>query len=86
MSRLFLPAVSIEVVASARLVPEQFTWARRLHPIDRIEEYWLAKLGWWRPDDTIARDYFLLTTKTGLLVEIYRSRLTDGWYLQRLHD
>ena len=86
MSRLFLPALSIEVVAVRRTAPNSFTWERRLHPIERIEEYWLADIGWWRPDDHISRDYYLLTTKTGLLVEIFRSRLTSGWYLQRLYD
>lgn len=86
MSRLFLPALPIEVVVASRLVPEGFTWRHRLHPMEAIEEYWLADFGWWRNEGYIARDYFLLTTRTGLLVEIYHSLTTEGWYLQRLHD
>jgi hypothetical protein len=86
MSRLFVPGLPIEIVAANRITPQRFTWEHRLHPIERIEDYWLADFGWWRKESYIARDYFLLTTKTGLLVEIYRSLISDLWYLQRLHD
>jgi hypothetical protein len=86
MSRLFIPSLPIEAVAANRISPQRFTWGNISHPVNRIEEYWLADFGWWRSEDYVARDYFLLTTKTGLLVEIYRSLVTDLWFLQRLHD
>ena len=86
MSRLFLPGLPIEVAVVGKVTPQRFTWAKRQHPVNRIENFWITELGWWHPDHAIARDYFLLTTKTGLLVEIYHSHKDDCWYLQRLHD
>jgi hypothetical protein len=32
------------------------------------------------------RDYFKLTTTTGLLVIIYHDLIHDAWFLQRLYD
>jgi len=32
------------------------------------------------------REYFKLTTQTGLLVVIYLDLLNGKWYLQRLYD
>ena len=86
MTRLYIPAMPIEVVTMQSITPQRFVWARRQHPIARVEDYWIIDLSWWRPDDYIARDCFLVTTQTGLLAEIFRSRLTENWYLQRLHD
>jgi hypothetical protein len=39
---------------------------------------------WWR--EGIRRDYFKLTTTTGLLVVIFHDLDTGDWYLQRLYD
>ncbi len=41
-------------------------------------------MDWWRV--RIWREYFKLTTGTGLLVVIYRDLLSGAWYLQRLYD
>jgi len=86
MSHLWLEGVPIEVFTSQALWPTRLIWERRLHPVLRVEDYWLADFGWWRSDTRVARDYFLLTTTTGLLLEVFHNLITDAWYLQRLYD
>ncbi|MCB0209356.1 MAG: hypothetical protein KDJ52_08505 [Anaerolineae bacterium] len=49
-----------------------------------VAKRWRVDQDWWR--GRIWREYFKLTTKTGLLVIIYRDLLTGEWFLQRLYD
>ena len=41
-------------------------------------------MGWWRR--RVWREYFTLTTHTGLLVLIYHDVRDDSWRLQRVYD
>ena len=49
-----------------------------------FDNRWRVDGEWWR--GRIWRDYFRLTTATGLRVVIYHDLLTDEWCLQRLLD
>jgi hypothetical protein len=39
---------------------------------------------WWR--GRVWREYFTLTTSTGLLMEIFHNLTAGEWYVQRVYD
>lgn len=65
-------------------MPGQFTWQGQAHPIANVAKRWRVHVDWWR--EPTHRDYFKLTTTTGLLVIIYHDLIHDAWFLQRLYD
>jgi hypothetical protein len=65
-------------------LPRQFTWHGRWHPVECIANRWRVDEGWWVQHTW--RDYFKLTTSTGLLLTIYQDLLTGHWYVQRVSD
>jgi hypothetical protein len=71
-------------MSDAAQTPYAFTWLGRTHQVQGIAKRWRVDVDWWR--DRVWREYFKLTTHTGLLVILYRDVLTDRWYLQRLYD
>jgi hypothetical protein len=53
--------------------------------VAEVAKQWRVDVDWWR-GEPVTRDYYKLTTTTGLLVIVYRDLLTGAWYLQRLYD
>ena len=84
MTRLWPEGTPIQVWSSSTNEPIQFHWQGRAHPVANIHKQWRVYLDWWRKQ--LWRDYFKLTTQTGLLVIIYRDKQSNQWYLQRLYD
>ena len=84
MTRLWIPGAAISAVVNAADEPTAFHWRSRDHAVDTILTHWRVDLRWWAR--RIWRDYFELTTMTGLLVVIYHDRVENAWYLQRLYD
>lgn len=84
MTRLWPRGEPIAVRSDAAASPQTFTWDGRTHRVQRIAKRWRVDQSWWRR--RVWREYFKLTTQTGLLVVIYRDLLTGQWYLQRLYD
>ena len=84
MTRLWLIGSVIAVQHDAWLVPQAFTWQGQTHRVQQLSKRWRIDQGWW--EQRIWREYFKVTTQTGLLVIIYRDLLTGEWYLQRLYD
>jgi hypothetical protein len=74
----------IAVVGDGMQTPRTFTWGGRRHRVQAIAKRWRVDVDWWR--GRVWREYFKLTTHTGLLVVIYRDVPTSRWYLQRLYD
>lgn len=74
----------IAVVSDTMQTPQTFTWQGQTHRVQGIAKRWRVAVGWWRV--RIWREYFKLTTHTGLLAVVYRNMLTGRWYLQRLYD
>jgi hypothetical protein len=64
--------------------PQQLVWQEQMHTITQITRRWRIRSDWW--DEPLWRDYFKLTTDTGLLLIIFHDLLGDKWYLQRLYD
>lgn len=83
MTRLWLRGSAVRIKAVNDL-PECFTWQGRIHRIEAITRRWRVNVGWWRFH--IWRDYFNVTTDTGLYATLYHSLLDDTWALQRLYD
>lgn len=84
MTRLWSKAMPI-VVQSGSDSPECLIWERQTHDVAAVVKQWRVGADWWR-GEAVARDYFKLTTTTGLLIIIYRDLQTGAWYLQRLYD
>jgi hypothetical protein len=84
MTRFWPEGMLIAVVIQAAGLPLRFEWQGQVHQVETIARQWRVDVGWWRV--RIWRDYFKLTTDSGLLVIIYHELLTKQWYLQRLYD
>jgi hypothetical protein len=84
MTRLWPDGSPIIITIGESGEPTHFTWQGQTHAVNHITRRWRINLDWWR--QRIWRDYFKLTTQTGLLVIIYYDLQTRQWYLQRLYD
>jgi hypothetical protein len=84
MTRLWSKGVSI-VVQSGSDSPEHLIWQSQTHHVAAVVKQWRVNVDWWR-GESVARDYYKVTTTTGLLLIIYRDLQTGAWYLQRLYD
>ncbi|MCB0173633.1 MAG: hypothetical protein KDJ97_24150 [Anaerolineae bacterium] len=84
MTRLWPEGEIISVVSDPTYTPQSFTWQGRVHPVQQVAKRWRLDMDWW--EQHIWREYFKLTTATGLMVVIYYDWLTATWYLQRLYD
>jgi hypothetical protein len=67
---------------TARLVA--FRWNDRDHQVETIVARWRVDIRWWRR--RVWRDYFEMTTYSGLMVVVYHDLISDRWFLQRLYD
>lgn len=74
----------VSVQQDSLATPQNFSWQGKTHRVQAVAKRWRVDHGWWR--GRIWREYFKLTTDSGLLVIIYRDLLTGQWYLQRLYD
>lgn len=84
MTRLWVSGKLITVTLDEQGCPTAFHWEGQRHPVQKIANQWRVDLDWWRW--RIWRDYFKLTTRTGLLVVVYHDLVFDQWFLQRLYD
>jgi len=48
-----------------------FTWQGRQHRFTSVDKRWRVHEGWWQ--DEVWREYWKVTTETGLLCIIYQS-------------
>ena len=84
MSRFWPDGLPILVACDRLLTPLSFTWNGQLHRVATLVERWRVDEGWWQR--RVWREYFTLTTHSGLLVLIYHDVRSDTWRLQRLYD
>jgi hypothetical protein len=91
MSRLWFDEEPITVTAMSTTAAETshplaFVWNSRVHTVERVIESWRLDADWWSDAGGVARVYFKLITKTGLLCEIYRDITTDAWMMAKIYD
>ena len=84
MTRFWPSGNLITVITNENGSPRHFDWQGQVHLVEMVAKQWRFDMGWWRV--RIWRDYFKLTTHSGLLVVIFRDMVTEQWYLQRLYD
>jgi hypothetical protein len=84
MTRLWVPGQPIRVKADPLGGPVSFSWRGKRHPVERVCSRWRIDQAWWTRH--IWREYFKLTTKTGLLVIVYRDFVSGRWFLQKVYD
>jgi hypothetical protein len=84
MTRLWIPADAIAVEVGADDLPVSLTWQCDRHAVDEIIRRWRVDTLWWT--QRVWRDYFELSTRSGLMVVIYHDRIGGAWYLYRLYD
>ncbi|NLD72325.1 MAG: hypothetical protein GX649_06370 [Chloroflexi bacterium] len=65
--------------------PRQFLWGWRWHRVAAVRHRWRVHTRWWT-DEEIWRDYWEVTTDTGLLSTLYYDRLSEAWYLERVYE
>ena len=51
-----------------------------------IEDVREPQIDWWSATGEIHRLYYLVTTNRGLIAEIYRDLVDDGWFVSRTLD
>lgn len=64
--------------------PKYFIWQKETHQIMTCH-HWRFDTGWWRLRRSW-RDYFKVTTDTGLLALISHDLVIDTWYMEKLYD
>ena len=84
MTRMWIIGEPILVETAADGSPVTLTWNGTVHPIHGISDRWRVDADWWR--GRIWRMYFTVTTRTGLLLDVYHDLAREGWYVQRLYD
>lgn len=84
MTRLWPVGLPIEVQVDSAGCPLFLVWQGRTHTVEGVAKQWRVDLGWWQV--RLWRDYFKLTTDTGLLVVIYQDLVRGTWRLQQLYD
>ena len=83
MSRYFGEGILIQVEQDGAAQPRLFVWRQYRYSIDQITNDWRIEAEWW--DNPIVRDYFEVTTRTGLWVVLFHDCITDAWFMQRLY-
>jgi hypothetical protein len=84
MTHFWADGQPIAVDADALWTPLVFTWDGVQHPVQAILDRWRVDEEWWR--GRIWREYFQLTTRTGLLIELFHDLMSREWYIQRVYD
>jgi hypothetical protein len=65
--------------------PRRFRWEYAEHAVRDLSVHWRVHTGWWAGRE-VWRDYWEVTTSTGLLCILYRDLLEGGWYLERIYE
>jgi len=63
-----------------------FQWQGQSHRILEICSRWRIHTRWWESGQAIWREYWKVTTDTGLLCLLYRNLSDSGWFLARVYD
>jgi hypothetical protein len=73
------------VVQTQGDAPARFRWGLDEHLIRDLSVHWRVHSQWWT-GQPVWRDYWEVTTASGLLCVLYRDLLDGGWYLERIYE
>jgi hypothetical protein len=60
-------------------------WRQGEHPIRDTSVRWRIHTDWWTENE-IWRDYWEVTTETGLLCVLFHDLLRGTWHLERIYE
>ena len=87
MSRLFDPALAIEMDTDSWGRPTRFTLLSRQHKLLQALQHWQVDTDWWHEDGGVHREYWAVTTSGGLFCVVYKELAEpDGWFLTKMYD
>jgi hypothetical protein len=90
MTRLPSNGEQISVIHPAGFAGEEppsgFHWQQEPHHILEVCNRWRVHARWWEGDRAVWREYFKVTTDSGLLCLIYHDLQSGNWYLSRIYD
>jgi hypothetical protein len=66
--------------------PLRFTWRGQTHQVGAVHQQWQVNTDWWSDEGQIWRDYFALTTTSGLLCVIFYDRPAEEWRIAKVYD
>lgn len=64
--------------------PIEFRWRHGLHRIQQVSDHWRLHLDWW--EEEIWRDYWEVTTDSGLWCVLYHDLIACDWHLERIYE
>jgi len=83
MSRLLSTPRPLRVATDDYGKPVALLWRGRRDPVT-VGNHWRLEGDWWR--QRIAREYYRLLTKSGIVCTVYRDGGDGGWYLEKMLD
>jgi hypothetical protein len=86
MTYLWLDGLPIDVELNPTGQPQRLIWNKKKHTVHRILNRWILHDRWWSEQEQIWRDYYYLTTRSGLLLIIFQNVLSQSWFLYKLFD
>lgn len=84
MSHFWPEGIAVTVEADATLAPITIQWQQQRHAVASIARRWRRDVGWWHK--RVWREYFIVRTERGVLLELYRDVTTAAWRVQRVYD
>jgi hypothetical protein len=84
--RVYAKGLPIRVRLDATGMPTAFTWSGHTHLVARVEEIREPHLDWWSPIGPAHRIYYLISTRRGIICDIYRDLVSGEWFLARVYD
>ena len=84
MSHVFRPPIEIVVTIRAAL-PYSFVWQEETHFVEQILNAWIDDTEWWE-EAPLKHDNYMVTTDTGLMVNLYWDRAATKWFLELKYD
>ena len=84
MNPFWLPGQPIEVRSNGD-EPQAFRWEKCWHRVRDVSARWRVHTLWWTEGE-VHRDYWEVTTRSGLLCVLYRDLLSDAWHLERIYE
>ena len=84
MTRLQPAQPLIQVTADGSGMPIGLSLDGRAHGEVGVCNHWRVDDAWWR--EPVARTYWKLVTRDGLLCTVYFDELRGTWHLERIFD
>ena len=66
--------------------PAGFHWRGQSHRILETCNHWRIHTRWWEPEQAVRREYWKVTTDTGLLCLLCLELCHERWFLARVYD